>query len=330
MLEVWQLNVWMATNSRFIVMSTYESSRYADWFIALRNNPCVSASPLSTENLYYFIDFRGAVRIPIRKYSRTLSEKEARILTDLSYRNRTIFTLEDARRLVGDPKNVLDWLVRKKWILKIRKGVYAIAPLEAGEKGADRYTVHSFVIGSLLTKPYYIGYWSALNHYGFTEQTPPCVYVATPKPRNSRKILDVEFKFVTIASRKMFGITTATIENRPVNISTPAKTFVDCLDHPEHAGGIDEVAKALYFSAAELKLKTLAKTAIKIGNGAAVKRLGYVSEILGLDECLSVLENAEIKKGYSLLDPLSPKKGQIKERWSLVVNTTIDPKRREQ
>ncbi len=183
-------------------------------------------------------------------------------------------------------------------------------------------------MGSLLTKPYYIGYWSALNHYGFTEQTPPCVYIATPKPRNSRKILNVEFKFVTIVPRKMFGVATiTTVENTPVKISTPAKTFVDCLDHPEHAGGIDEVARALYFSASKLNLETLSKMAIKIGNGAVIKRLGHISEVLGLDKCVNVLENAEIKKGCSVLDPLSPKRGKIKAKWSLVVNTTIDPDR---
>ncbi len=266
--------------------------------------------------------------MPIKKYRHTLSEREAGVLARLSHKNKTIFTLDDVKNLVSNPKNVLDWLVRKKWILKVRKGVYAIAPFEAGEEGADSYTIHSFVIGSLLAKPYYIGYWSALNHYGFTEQTPPCVYIATPKPRNSRKILNVEFKFVTIIPRKMFGVAAiTTVENMPVNISTPAKTFVDCLDHPEHAGGIDEVARALYFSASELKLETLSKMAVKIGNGAVVKRLGYISEVLGLDKCLNVLENAEVKKGYSMLDPLSPKRGKIKTKWSLIVNATIDPDR---
>ncbi len=266
------------------------------------------------------------VRISIKKYRRTLSEKEAKILTDLSYRDKTVFTPKDIRT-AGDLKNVLDWLVRKKWVLKIRKKVYAIAPLEAGMRGADSHTLHSLAIGSLLTEPYYIGYGSALNHYGFTEQTPSCIYIATPKPRNSRRVLNAEFRFVTITPRKMFDITTVTIDSQPVAISTPAKTFADCLDHPEHAGGVDEVAKALYFSAGELKLKTLAKTAVRIGNGAAVKRLGYISEILGLDECLSVLKNAKVTKGYSMLDPTHPKKGRIKEKWSLVVNTAIDPKR---
>lgn len=269
-------------------------------------------------------------RISIKQYRRTLSDRESRVLSELSYKNKNIFTLSDIKKLVEKPKNFLDQLTRKKWILRIRREVYLITPLDAGERGADSYTVHSFVLGSLLTKPYYIGYWSALNHYGFTEQTPPCVYVATSKPRNSRKILNTEFKFVTITLKKMFDIESMTIENNPVNISSPEKTFVDCLDHPEHAGGIDEVAKALYFSKDELKLEKLARLAIKIGNSTVIKRLGYLSEIFELNECLEVLSKAPIKKGYSKLDPMSPKKGKIKEKWSLFINVSIDPDRWEQ
>ena len=239
--------------------------------------------------------------------------------------------MKDIKPLVQNYRNFLHHLIEKKWILKIRRGVYIIAPLEAGEKGADSYTVHSFVIASLLTKPYYIGYWSALNYHGFTEQTPPCIYIASPKPKNSRKILNTEFRFVTVTTRKMFDVESVMIENnRPVSISSPEKTFVDCLDHPEHAGGIDEVAKALYFSKDELKLNKLARFAIKIGNSAVIKRLGYLAEVLQLEEeCLDILEKARIRKGYSVLDPLSPKKGRIKEKWSLIVNTPIDPERWE-
>ncbi len=247
------------------------------------------------------------------------------MLSELSYKNKNIFTLDDIKKLVDRPKNFLDQLARKKWILRIRREVYLIAPLEAGEGGADSYTVHSFVLGSLLTRPYYIGYWSALDHYGFTEQTPPYVYVVTPKPRNSRKILNTEFKFVTITPKKMFDVESTTVENNHVNISSAEKTFVDCLDHPEHAGGIEEVAKALYFSKDELKLKKLARLAIKIGNNTVIKRLGYLSEIFDLNECLEILSIATIKKGYSTLDTLSPKKGKIKEKWSLIINAAIDP-----
>jgi predicted transcriptional regulator of viral defense system len=79
--------------------------------------------------------------------------------------------------------------VRKRWILKFKKGLYAIAPLESGERGAGDYSLHGQTIASFLVNPYYIGYWSALSHHGFREQISPSIYVVTIKPRNFRRYL---------------------------------------------------------------------------------------------------------------------------------------------
>lgn len=266
-------------------------------------------------------------RISITKYRRTLSDRESRILSELSYRNKTVFTLDDIKGQVDKPKNFLDQLTRKKWILKIRRGVYIISPLEAGEGGADSYTIHSFVIGSLLTKPYYIGYWSALNYHGMTEQTPAAVYIATPKPKNSRTILDTHFIFVTIHPHKMFGMEEVEIEKKTVKISSPEKTIVDCLDHPEHCGGVEEIAKSIYFSKEKTDAKKVVSAAKRIGNNAVIKRLGYIAEILEWHKCLDELYSTKLKSGYSLLDPTRPKTGHIKEKWKLIINASIEPKR---
>lgn len=266
-------------------------------------------------------------RISITKYRRTLSDRESRTLSELSYRGKTIFTLEDIKELVNKPKNFLDQLTRKKWILKIRRGVYVITPLEAGEGGSDNYTMHSFAIGSLLTKSYYIGYWSALNHHGLTEQTPASVYIATSKPKNSRTILDVHYVFVTIPKRKMFGTEEIEIEKRSVIISSVEKTVIDCLDHPEHCNGVEEIAKSIYFSKDEIDMKKLIDYAKKIGNNTVIKRLGYLCEIFGWDDYLRALSNLKLKSGYSILDPTRPKIGHTKDKWNLTINVTIDPKR---
>ncbi|MGI0102708.1 MAG: type IV toxin-antitoxin system AbiEi family antitoxin domain-containing protein [Nitrosotalea sp.] len=266
-------------------------------------------------------------RISITKYRRTLSDRESKILSELSYKNKRIFTLDDIKGLVDKPKNFLDQLTRKKWILKIRRGVYVISPLEAGEKGADSYTMHSFVIGSLLTKPYYIGYWSALNYHGLTEQTPASVYIAVPKPKNSRTILDARYVFVTIQQRKIFGTEEVEIEKRKIVISSVEKTIVDCLDHPEHCNGTEEIAKSIYFSKGEIDMEKLVSYAKKIGNTAVIKRLGYLCETFGWNDYLHLLSDAKLKSGYSMLDPTRPKTGHIKERWNIIVNATIDPKR---
>ena len=277
--------------------------------------------------LVLFLDKHTMSRITTKNARRTLSEKETQVLTELSYQNKSIFTLVDIKLLVKKPKSILENLVKKKWILNIKRGVYVIVPFEAGKRGADNYTMHSFVIGSLLAEPYYIGYWSALNYYGFTEQTPPRVYIATTKTKIKTRILNTEFQFVTIQPYKIFNINTIKIENREINISSPEKTFVDCLDHPKRAGGIEEVAKALYFSYDELDLKKLAKLAIQIKNTAVIKRLGYISEIFGLEECLQIISNVQISEKYLSLEPFSKKKGKIVDRWQLRVNVDIDPKR---
>lgn len=266
-------------------------------------------------------------RESITQYRRTLSDRESKVLSSLSYAGRNIFTIKDIQKFVDNPRSLLDSLVRKKWVLKVKKGVYIIVPFEAGELGAESYTVHSFVIASLLVKPYYIGYWSALNHHGLTEQTPPAVYIASTKPRNTRRILDAEFRFVKVPARKVFGIENVEIEKRKVIISSPEKTIIDCLDYPEHSGGVDEVAKAMYFSKDDINAKKLVLFAKKIGNSAVIKRLGYLAEALKLEDCSKLLSGVKLGSGYSLLDPTLPKRGKIIERWKLMLNVPIDPQR---
>ena len=263
----------------------------------------------------------------INKYRKSLSDKEARILSDLSYKGKTIFSLEDIREYNVNPKNLIYNLTRKNWILRLKKGVYLIAPLEAGELGARSHTVHSFVIASHLVEPYYISHWSALNYHGLTEQTPPAVYIASTKPRNGRRILDTDFVFVAIAKHKMFGVEEIKIEDNVVNISTPEKTVVDCLDHPEHCGGIVEVARVIFFEHKSLDFKEMVNMAKRMRNGAILKRLGYLLETLKLESYSEILGYPKLSKGYARLDTKLPGEGRINERWRIIVNAIIEPDR---
>lgn len=63
-------------------------------------------------------------------------------------------------------------------------------------RGADAFVVHSFVIASMLVRPHYIGFWSALNHHGLTDQIPRTTFVATTRARHPVRVLDAEYYFV--------------------------------------------------------------------------------------------------------------------------------------
>jgi len=150
-----------------------------------------------------------------------LSKTESTLLASLAERGRNIFTLEDVTSTLDIPyeyaKVIVNRLVKKKWLIRLARGKYLIVPLEAGVK--SQHTEHGFVIASYLVEPYYIGYWSALNYHGFSEQVPSAIFVVSSKRRKDRTILDTRFRFITIKKSKIFELIEVNISNSEVNIS---------------------------------------------------------------------------------------------------------------
>jgi predicted transcriptional regulator of viral defense system len=268
-------------------------------------------------------------RKPEEDHKKGLTPRESLLISALARQDKKIFSIEDARSAIeGDVKRTMSSLILKKWVLPLKRGLYAIVPLDVGVKGADSFILHNFVIASHLVEPYYIGYWSALNHYGFSEQIPRTTFVATTKPKMPLKILDADYYFVKIDRKKFFAFNETEIQDWRVNISSPEKTIVDCLDHPEHSGGIDEVAKAIYFNHEETDLKEIYGLAERMGNMTILKRLGYILEASGLWESYKHLFSSFTpSKGYPVLDPISPRKGKYNSKWGLLVNFEISPNR---
>jgi predicted transcriptional regulator of viral defense system len=208
---------------------------------------------------------------------------------------------------------ILSRMEAKGYIERIERGKYLIIPL-GSEKG--KYTLHEFVIASYLLEPYAISYWSALHHYGLTEQIPNTVFVQTTarKKKNLMEIFGVNYQIVRVKEEKFFGICKEWIEETPVSITDKEKTIIDCLDKPQYGGGITEVAKALKNDS--LDYNQLSNYALKIGNFAVVRRLGYLCEQMGIPLNLPLPPS----KKYLLLDPTMPAKGKNDPKWRLVIN----------
>lgn len=235
-------------------------------------------------------------------------------------RHGQVFTLEQLHRQTEIPKSVLSVML-SRWedrgfVERIERGKYLIIPL-ASEKG--RYTLHEFVIASHLVRPSAIAYWSALHYHGLTEQIPTTVFVqTTARKKNSQlEVFGVNYRIVRVKPEKFFGFAKEWIEETPVTVTDREKTVIDCLDRPEYAGGIVEVAKAL--ENASLDRENLSRYARMIGNNAVVRRLGYLSEQMGIALDLPL----PTSRNYLLLDPTMPHQGENDPKWRLVINTEI-------
>ena len=126
-----------------------------------------------------------------------------------------------------------------------------------------------------------------------------------------------------------------------------AVLVVDGLDHPEYCGGVTEAAKGLwrYLHGEQANgsatpvlsdvlslskggaegltagLERLTEYTGRLGNRTVFKRLGYLSEVLGLPVG-EYLERwrGEISSGTSLLDPRAGQRGKYSTRWNLRLN----------
>ena len=154
------------------------------------------------------------------EYRKGLGKKESYLISALARNNRNIFNTDDVKTIVDSAaKRTIYNLVKKKWILKLKRGLYTIVPLDIGVKGADGFAVHNFVIASKLVELYYVGYWSALNHYGFSDQIPSTTFIATTKAKKGFEVLQTTCLFVQVTGKRFFGTTEIEIEGKRVKIS---------------------------------------------------------------------------------------------------------------
>jgi len=260
---------------------------------------------------------------------RTLGKAGSDLLTEITRQRKRIFTFEDATKAYGSSgqrlRELLSTLVKRGWLQRVEKGKYLILPFEAGREG--EWTEHEFIIASYLIEPYYIGFRSALNYYGYTEQVSRTVFIASirRKLKSSLEISGVTYRFVSMSERKFFGAKQTSIDGYQVNISEPEKTIVDCLDRLRYCGGISEVAKALWYGRDELDFTKMAEYSRRNGNRAASQRLGYLMEILGfdVDKAVDILLQS-LSSRYAPLDTLSEPKGRYVEKWKVIVNVLDD------
>lgn len=251
-----------------------------------------------------------------------LGKKESFLIKSLMQEQKHIFTTKTAAKILKTRKTavneMLKELAKKGWLVRIRKGMYLVIPLEAGPESV--YTEHSFIIASHLVEPCYVGFWSALNFHGLTEQIPSTAFIAAKKTMRNRKILGIKYRFIKIKPGKFFGSRKYFISGKPVHVSDREKTIADCLDRPDMCGGIPEIIKP-FLTNEDIDYKKLVSYAKKMG-GACLKRTGFVLEKLGLADASEL--QGKVNSGYVYLDTIAGKSGKHNSRWNVIENISLE------
>lgn len=252
-----------------------------------------------------------------------LGAQELRLLFTLEKENKSTFSTKDAKEILKTSNasvwNVIYRLKKKKRIEEIERGKYLLIPAKAGYEG--QWSEVSFLILHNILSEYYVGFYSALNYWGMTEQVPRVVFVATTKRRRDLEHGPNLFKFVKLSKNRFFGFEEGEIAGTMFKISSREKTVLDCLMFPKYCGGIDEVAKGIWEAENELNFDKLLEYAKKLGVSVVTRRLGYLLEVLNIKKEVADRIASNKFKGFMWFDPLGSKKvlGYSK-KYGLIIN----------
>lgn len=223
------------------------------------------------------------------------------------------------RELVSD-------MTKRGLLMRLKKGLYYIIPYE---QEAESFMPDWHLIAEYLVKDaeHYIGYYSAMQiHNLITQPSLKEQIVVSKQIRPSTiKIKNVRFQFIYHNEKHFFGTKKTWIDNfNKVICSDLEKTIIDCLFKPDYAGGIVEIARAIYMSRDKIRFNVLLEYAIKFNSQAVIKRLGF---ILGLLEIkTSIIDDLQKLRTSSivLLDTELLKTGKIKTKWSIQQNVETE------
>jgi len=258
-----------------------------------------------------------------------------KLIRALAHEGDRVFTMDRARELApsgdlskGYLRQALHHLTKSGWVVRLRKGLYALSSAVPGATSA-----HEFEIAMFLVPGAAISHWSALHHHGLTDQAPRKVFVLMttdmriPQTRSKKageergglSVGTTTYQFIQVKPDRFFGTEKIWVGDARVAITDPERTLLDGLMMPRYCGDFAEVLHAFETRGDNLNLDRIIEYALKL-DAATIKRLGWALEHQGVDPArLEPLLRVPIK-GYRTLDPTGPRKGPCPRRWMIQEN----------
>ena len=265
--------------------------------------------------------------------TKTLGATSAQLLTSLAEKNRLVFSITDAREILGGSYNAALHALRRLtdagWLVRLTAGRYAIVPLSSGDAAlpqVNRYVIARELLGE---SPYYVSHESALDIHNMLTRPITRVIVTTPRRLKEREILSMSYRFISAPLSSLWGHELNWVTPyEQVNVSDLERTILDCLNRPDLCAGVSQAAVGLWIRQEDLGWDILGRYTRKLGRHSVAQRLGYLLELfeLGIPSLIEDLQKM-VASHYVNLDPFLPEQGPYLARWRLRIN--IEPEELE-
>jgi len=254
---------------------------------------------------------------------KNLSKDELYLISRAEFEKQKLITTSFAQKLFPDKNKasrVLSFLTKKGRLLKIEKGKYVLVPIKAPNQ---QWMPNEFILASLWmgNAPYYIGYFTMYNYWGFTEQIPRTIFVLNTAKSRKTVIQGIRYEAVKIDQSKYYGVQKIKIEDQEVCISDKERTLADFAYNP--LGSMRNFESALQDNLKEIDIEKFIRYLKQFPVVSVRKRAGFLLEELGCksEELASLKKSIGTKRTVVLLNPFNPsRQGKINQEWQVLVN----------
>ena len=250
-----------------------------------------------------------------------LSVKQSELLENLIVKHGQIVTsgqiLSQAESFwdYKQAKNLVTKLVKNGWLIRIKRGLYAISDLST----RGFLTLSPYVVANLLVSDSYVSFESALQQYGMFDQLTGKAISVSLKMYKAVKLNSTEYSFVKTKPEYYFGWQEVNVDNKSARVATPEKALIDMVNFHKSQYAIDLVIEKLQEYKNDLDMARLNDYLSRFSL-TTVKIFGLIFDLIGINSD-KLYELAKTKHGTHWMLPGDRK---FNAKWRLYYRTYFD------
>ncbi len=211
------------------------------------------------------------------------------------------FSLQEVTQLTGNTetaRTVCKSYLKKGYIERIKRDLYAAISLETGQPVANRFVIASHINDSAI-----VSHHSAFEYYGYANQ----VFYEVQVTSESRF---QDFGYDGLQYRRIMPQIKDGVANEgSVRVTTPERTVIDCIHLFEKVGGLEELLRCIALIPT-LKEDALLACLAEYNNGYLYQKAGCIlsqyASALGLTDAFFAECKKHLPKGKSYLYERTP------------------------
>jgi predicted transcriptional regulator of viral defense system len=227
-----------------------------------------------------------------------LSKQQSELLGDLIAKYGQIVTFDEILAVTKErldyqnTKNLVTRLVKNGWLIRLKRGLYAIS--ELSNRGF--LALSPYLVANLLVKDSYVSFEAALQYHSMFDQSLARVASVSLKMQKAVKLDNTEYVFVKTKPDYYFGWQEVIMDNKPAHIADAEKALIDMINFHRTKYTVDVVLEKLSEHKQDLDFQRFNEYLQKFPT-ITIKVFGFLFDLIGIDST-RLLEIVKEKRKY--------------------------------